>query len=196
MEKEKKTRMFENITRVAQILPTQRNQVLEFKVYRDNENDPFKPNSESAVKILASHPTRRTLQPEDEQLLQGVAADMDRALSVEEIITSPYLLPKMDFDCYLQIERLPTWLKSMIRARFDIIQSHFKNNTTKFIKSLATKIEQRNVTKDELYGGFEFGGESPSKAKFNIEEEDLEDKEPTAFEKSGGKVAVRVAEAG
>ena len=166
--------------------------VLEFKVYRENPSDPFKPTSETAVKALSTQPRKEILEPDDEQLLQSVAADLDRSLSVEEIVTLPYPDPKINFECSVELAKLPTWLRSMIRARFSLIQDHFKHDTAKIIRNLATKINQRKLLKSD-YGGFDFGKEAK---EFETGDEELLEKEPSFFEASGAKTVLRAVHAG
>jgi hypothetical protein len=124
-------------------------------------------------------------------LLQSVAADLERSLSVEEIITLPYPDQKIDVEAQVEISRLPTWLRSMIRAKYSLLHEHFKEDTLKFLRNLVNKIAQRGLKTD--YSGFDFAKEAK---EFQALETDFEEKEPAFYDSLGVRAALRTAQAG
>lgn len=116
-----------------------------FTVPRNDPNDPFKPNSKDQVKILSEQPLRKSLPPDEENMLQTIAVHYDYCLPLD-IIEWPYPVRDISDENREQLVKLPTWLKALIIRRFDKIHDYFGPRTPFFLRMLANRIDfQRSV---------------------------------------------------
>ena len=116
--------------------------MLEFIVPREDAKDPYKQTAPSAVKKLSEHPWRSPLSQEEEQMVQMICSDLDRTMSIEDIIGAPPK-PPIPTDIREQIARLPSWLQSMVTVKYPIIQRQYKEDTIKFFRAIANRIDKR-----------------------------------------------------
>lgn len=116
---------------------------------RDDPLDIYKPNSKIETQTTCEIPYRKPLPPQESELLHEIAANYDYCvpLDIVEKFTPKAFISN---ESRIQLDRLPTWLRSLVVFRYDRIHERYGHHTHHYIKLLANRIDAKRSVNLEI----------------------------------------------